>query len=105
MNSEDSEQEDIDQNKWIEIALIGGHQGLDSQSEWSARDAWGAMIVVTTGDSNRKFQLSCGEGLSSQNSRWIHVGLGSVEKVDQVKVSWPSGKTTVRKPNPAPEND
>ena len=76
------------------VTLEGGHQGIDSQSEWSARDAIGASFLVTMDGTRRRYQLSCGEGLASQNSRWIHVGMGQYKMIDQIDVLWPSGKRT-----------
>jgi len=81
-------------NQSVLIALEGGNQGTRGQSEWSSRDAYGATVLVTTNGTKRKFQLSCGEGLASQNSKWIHVGLGEAKQVDRLEVTWPSGKTT-----------
>jgi hypothetical protein len=83
-------------NRFVEIELIGGQKSSVPSSEWSSRDPIGAKILVTTGDTHRVFQLSCGEGISSQNSKQIHVGLGEAEKIDSIEVTWPSGKTTKR---------
>ncbi|MFK7766061.1 MAG: ASPIC/UnbV domain-containing protein [Mariniblastus sp.] len=83
-------------NGFVEVKLVGGQSSTEPSIEWSARDAFGATVLVSIGQTKRKFQLSCGEGLSSQNSKCIHVGLGEVEKIDRLEVTWPSGKTTVR---------
>lgn len=82
-------------NRWAYVSLQGGHQGTESQSQWSSRDPIGATILVTLKDTKRKYQLSCGEGLATQNSRWIHLGLGQAEAIDRLEVTWPSGKQTV----------
>ncbi len=81
-------------NRAVFIGLQGGHQGTESQTKWSARDAYGATVLATIGETKRLYQLSCGEGLSSQNSKWIHVGVGSAEQIDRLDVTWPSGKKT-----------
>ena len=83
-------------NGFVDIQLVGGHDSAEPTSEWSSRDPIGASVLVTTGILTRKFQLSCGEGLSSQNSNRIHVGLGTVGSIDRIDVQWPSGKTSVR---------
>ena len=83
-------------NGFVDIQLVGGHDSAEPTSEWSSRDPIGASVLVTTGTLTRKFQLSCGEGLSSQNSNRIHVGLGTVGSIDRIDVQWPSGKTSVR---------
>ena len=35
--------------------------------------------------------LRAGEGFLSQNSKWLHFGLGDAEKVQNVIVHWPDG--------------
>ncbi len=83
-------------NGFVDIQLVGGHNRAEPTVEWSSRDPIGASVLVTTGTRTRKFQLSCGEGLSSQNSNRIHVGLGSVDTIDRIDVQWPSGKKSSR---------
>ena len=81
-------------NQSVFIRLVGGHDGAAASNEWSSRDAVGAEVVATIGDSVRAFRYAAGEGLSSQNSSWIHIGLGSKAQVDALEVRWPSGKVT-----------
>jgi hypothetical protein len=81
-------------NRAVFIQLQGGHTGTESQTDWSPRDAFGATVLATIGKTKRLYQLSCGEGLSSQNSKWMHVGVGDAEKIDRLDVTWPSGKKT-----------
>ena len=76
------------------IRLVGANNSASSSSKWSSRDAVGAELIVTIGNDKRAFHNSLGEGLSSQNSSWIHVGIGAKEQIDQLEVRWPSGKTT-----------
>ena len=78
------------------VNLVGGHNGTESQSQWSARDAYGATLLVTIGNQQRAYQASCGEGLASQNSKWIHLSLGQSETIDRIEVTWPSGKKTIQ---------
>ena len=84
------------ENSFVEVSLVGGQTGTEPSQEWSARDAIGATAIATIGGSKRKFQLSCGEGLSSQNAKRIHIGLGTADKIDRLEISWPSGKKTVK---------
>ena len=81
-------------NKFVEISLVGGMDSNQPSSEWSPRDAYGSTVLVTIGDEQRMYHLSLGEGLSGQNSKRIHVGLGDKTKIDSIKVNWPSGKVT-----------
>ena len=89
--------EDVGQgNGFVSLQLVGGQQSAEPSSEWSPRDPIGASVLVTMGDVQRRYQLSGGEGLSSQNSNRIHIGLGAVESIDRIEIKWPSGKTTTR---------
>ena len=85
-----------DKPGYVRLSLVGGQTGIESSTEWSPRDAFGSQVLVTVGDQNRMFHLSLGEGLSGQNAKWIHIGLGQAEQIDQVEVLWPSGKKTTR---------
>lgn len=82
-------------NGFVEVELIGGQTSAKPSTEWSSRQPYGATVLVTAGDTKRMFQLSCGEGLSSQNAQRIHIGMGEVDVIDKMVVSWPSGKKTV----------
>lgn len=82
-------------NRAVFVSVRGGNTEPKKNSKWSNRDGIGAKILVTIGDEKRIFQASCGEGLASQNSKWIHIGMGHAENIDQIDVSWPSGKKTV----------
>ena len=84
----------VQNHKFVQIRLIGGNQG-SAQSEWSPRDAFGATMLVRIGETKRMFTHLCSEGLSSQNSAWRHIGLGESAKIDQIEITWPSGKKTI----------
>jgi len=79
----------------VSLRLEGAHRGKESQTQWSSRDPIGAELIVNIGETRKAFRLSAGEGLSSQNSKWIHVGLGTADKIDKIEVAWPSGKRTI----------
>ena len=81
-------------NNYLEVALVGGQTGPEPSTEWSPRDGYGATMLVTTGETKRMFHLSLGEGLSGQNAKRIHVGLGEQESVDSLEIRWPSGRTS-----------
>ncbi len=68
--------------------------GLKGNGTTTSRDAIGARIeVILKGDqTERNVQtLRGGEGFFSQDSKWLHFGLGRKEQVDHVLVSWPGG--------------
>ncbi len=81
-------------NRFLTLKLVGGHNSNLPTSEWSATDAYGARILVTCGDTTRMFEHTCGEGISSQNSVRIHVGLGTAEQADSIRITWPSGRVS-----------
>ena len=83
-------------NSFVEVSLVGGQTNAEPSTEWSSRDAFGARVKATIGGQSRMFQLSCGEGLSIQNAKRIHIGLGQAEKIDKLEVFWPSGKSTTK---------
>ncbi|MEM9413415.1 MAG: ASPIC/UnbV domain-containing protein [Planctomycetota bacterium] len=58
----------------------GGATDFKSQTEWSNRDGIGAILLVEFGGQVKMLQSTCGEGLASQNSHWLHVGLGDNKK-------------------------
>ena len=76
------------------VNLVGGNHTSQRQLNWSARDGVGARVYATVGNRTRVFQKSCGEGFATQNSQWIHIGMGTAERIDRIKVKWPSGKST-----------
>lgn len=80
---------------FVNIRLVGGNQTAGSTEGLSPRDPIGAVLFLKTGDSTRTFQLSRGEGFSSQNSQSVHIGLGEHSKIDELKIRWPSGRITV----------
>jgi len=70
-------------NHWIIIKPVG---------TTSNRAGIGARIEVTMGTSTRIRDVDGGSGFCSQDSLWVHFGLGSNEKIDTLKIKWPGGK-------------
>ena len=85
----------------VEVELVGGNAQPEASMEWSARDGYGAKLEVVRGDETTAYHYACSEGLSVQNSRKLHIGMGDSPQIDQLKVYWPSGRTTVMKDVPA----
>lgn len=77
---------------WLMIHAIGTQ---------SNRDAIGARIWVTTGGRTQMRDIISSSGYLSQSDYRAHFGLGGQEKVDEVKIRWPSGVTQVLKDVPA----
>ena len=75
--------------------MVGGNESAEASQDWSARDAYGAKLMVVRGDKTTAYNYACSEGLSVQNSRKLHIGMGGDTQIDTLTVLWPSGRTTV----------
>lgn len=84
------------ENNYVNLRLSGSNRNPSANLDASNADACGALVEVVAGGKTRVFEETCGEGLSTQNSKWIHIGLGDAKNVESIKVTWPSQKTTVR---------
>ena len=81
------------------LALLRNHTAssnhflvLDLEGTTSNRDAVGARVAVTaSGQTQVAPQLGGGSYLSASDHR-LHFGLGQAEVVDQIEVTWPSGR-------------
>ena len=87
--------------KYVKVKLVGGNQTATANPKLSPRDPVGATLIAKTENSTRMFQLSIGEGFSVQNSQTLHIGLGEDTQIDELKICWPSGRTTVETGIPA----
>lgn len=74
--------------------FVGGNDQAVANSDWSARDGFGAKVHLTAGDMNIMREHRCGEGLSAQNSATLPVGIGTNDVATDVRVVWPNGKVT-----------
>ncbi len=73
--------------KYINIHLEGST---------SNRDGLGAVVHVTTADARTFVQVNDGQsGYLSQSSMPLYFGLGEISAVEEIRVQWPSGRTTV----------
>ncbi|MEO2020550.1 MAG: FG-GAP-like repeat-containing protein [Pirellulaceae bacterium] len=59
----------------------------------SSRDAIGSRVTIMHGNQTWTAQLTAGDGYQASNQRQLVFGLGSVSKIEQLKVDWISGKT------------
>lgn len=76
---------------FVAVRLVGGNRRDQPSERWSARDGYGARVVVTIGDERRVTEHRCGEGFAAQNSATRLIGLGDRDQVDSLTVVWPSG--------------
>ena len=69
-------------NNWIKVRLEGTK---------SNRDGFGTTVRVTVGPNKYEQALISGQGYFSAHAKEIYFGLGSIESIDKIEVSWPSG--------------
>jgi hypothetical protein len=79
----------------LALRFVGGNNRAEPSNKWSARDGYGAEVEVVLGEKTLLREHRAGEGFSTQNSATMIIGLGEYEKVDAVRVSWPSGRVHV----------
>jgi hypothetical protein len=72
-----------DSNHWITLKTIG---------QRSNRDGIGTRITIVAGNLRQIWEIKSTVGIYSASDPRAHFGLGSYNKVDLVRVQWPSGK-------------
>ena len=65
---------------------------LDLQGNPPNRDAIGATVEVEAGGRTQVGVVKGGGGYLSADDRRLHFGLGPADRVDHIKVRWPSGR-------------
>ena len=74
-------------NHWVRLALKGN-------GKTSNRDAIGAKVELKMGDQTCRRQLFPAKGYLSSVELPLTFGLGKADKVDELTITWPSGKVT-----------
>ena len=75
-----------DQNRWVAIALRGDGDAV-------SRDAFGARVAYAWSDEVILREKRGSRGTyNSEDSRWIHIGLGSRTCDAEITVTWPDGQ-------------
>ncbi len=72
-----------DQNHWVGLSLVGGAK--------SPRDAVGTTVYLTAGGIRQRGDVISGGSYASSNDFRVHFGLGSVAKIENAEIHWPSG--------------
>jgi hypothetical protein len=67
---------------WVELKLIGTK---------SNRDGVGARVQLQAGGLTQIRELDGGNGYAGQSMHRIHFGIGTANKVDALRIRWPSG--------------
>ena len=57
------------------------------------RDAIGSVITVEAGGRVRRRQVQPAYSYCASNDPRVHFGLGSIDRVDRLRVTWPDGRT------------
>ncbi|MEC9390987.1 MAG: CRTAC1 family protein [Myxococcota bacterium] len=74
-----------DQNRWLSFSVEG-------DGEVVHRDAFGTRITITAGDRIWVKEKHSSRGTyNSEDTRWMHFGLGDAACADSITVEWPDG--------------
>lgn len=71
---------------------VGNYLTIHLRAVDSARDAIGTRVEFQLDNTQHVYELTAGDGYQTSNQRVIHMGLGSIEVIDHLKVEWPSGR-------------
>jgi len=78
----------------IGVRLVGGNHTGSPSEEWSPRDAYGARVQVLVNDRVIVREWRCGDGMGAQNGTTLWIGVGETERIDGLRILWPSGRVT-----------
>jgi enediyne biosynthesis protein E4 len=98
-------------NHWVTLKLVGQKflpapsapsaapadrdgrlsRSYEKPTQRSSRDAIGAKAFLTAGGIRQRNDVFSGGSYASTSDLRLHFGLGSVSKVDQLEILWPSG--------------
>jgi peroxiredoxin len=80
-------------NRFVALRFEGGNRTSQARPGWSARDALGARVVLELPGNRRLLrEHSRNDGFKSQHTSTMLVGLGGAERVETLRVRWPSGR-------------
>ena len=79
-------------NHWISLRLKG-RMGIDGTG--SNADGVGARVYVEADGQTQVQEVRAGSSYLSMDSIELEFGLGEAEKVDEIRVLWPSGRSQV----------
>lgn len=76
---------------WMNETDAGHWLKVTPKGQYSNSQAVGTRVVAHTGDNLQMRYTLCGESFLAQNSQIMHFGLGDVEVIDSLVVTYPSG--------------
>ena len=88
-------------NRMIAVRLVGGNHSAEPSAEYSARDGYGARILLQAGPLRKQVEHRSHDGYSAQNSATEVIGLGARAAADSLSVRWPSGREQSTREVPA----
>jgi hypothetical protein len=80
-------------NGFLALRFVGGNTTSTPDSDWSSRDGLGARVTVDLGPAgqiHREHRLD--DGFKAQHSATMIIGIGPRDRIDAVRVQWPSGR-------------
>jgi hypothetical protein len=69
---------------------------LDLRGTKSNRSAIGASVTARLGDRILRRDVRSGGSYQSQHDRRLHFGLGDRDRIDELRIKWPSGELEIR---------
>lgn len=85
----------------ITVRLEGANHTATASAGSSARDAIGAVVTAVSNSRSRTYRRTAGEGLASQNAPIVRLTLSPGESLREIRVRWPSGRTSNHRPKPS----
>ncbi len=82
-------------NRFIALRFVGGNSSDSPNDTFSNRDGFGVKVRIAAGDFNLIREHRCGEGFCAQNTASMIIGIDTAEIIDELKLEWPSGISTV----------
>ena len=81
------------ENGFVALRFVGGNDQPEPAPGWSARDALGARVEVDL-DNGRRIvrEYNRNDGFKAQHSGTLLIGIGAVDRVEGLRVVWPSGR-------------
>ncbi len=95
---------DGDEDIWLNPGACSGARLLRNASQIATsvsfrligvngnRDAIGARVTARVMDREFVREIAAGNGRLSQSSRWVHIGLDGVDRLDELIVRWPNAR-------------
>jgi thiol-disulfide isomerase/thioredoxin len=79
--------------KMVAVQFVGGNHTPEPVEGLACRDGYGARVILDLGDQMVMREHAAGHGFAGQNSQTILVGIGAQDRVRNLEVRWPSGRS------------